>query len=84
MTDSFAKARAADELFNQRKFNKALPLYEEALKESTNPLIYMKLGECQFNTGKFVDAAKSLLYAEMGFVQANEAASEMMGTIHKL
>ena len=84
MTDSFAKARAADELFNLRKFDQAIPLYEEALKESTNPLIYMKLGECQFNTGSFVGAAKSLLYTEMGLVQANQAASEIMETLHKL
>jgi len=42
----YAKAKAADQLFDQKKYALALPLYEEADSETPNPMIKFKLGEC--------------------------------------
>ena len=53
---NFEKASQADDLFKQKKFEQACTLYEEADEETPNCLIKFKIGECQFNLGRFAAA----------------------------
>ena len=53
---NFEKASQADDLFKQKKFEQACTLYEEADEETPNCLIKLKIGECQFNLGRFAAA----------------------------
>jgi outer membrane assembly lipoprotein YfiO len=59
MMPSDLKWQTAENYFNRKKYNKAVPYYEQLLFERNS--IYtadaqFKIGECYFRVGKFVDA----------------------------
>lgn len=74
------KLNRADELYKQKRYREAIPLYLEGLRETRSTMHYYKIGDCYEQIG---DYSNAISYYEKGMQTEDYWAADALGRMYE-